>query len=154
MQNLTILNKKETKKILEMIKEQWNCDAKNFSDFVFMKNSKDKFYVVNKEVFDFHIDKLRISKLGMYFGELHKGEFRSSIEGSQLIGKTAKRNIAELDDEQISTWIRGEDVELPLDIKAGGFLLIKNNNNYYGCGKYKTAEKKLLNYYPKIRRVR
>ena len=154
MQNLAILNKKETKKILEIIKEQWNCDVKELSNFVLMKNNKDKYYVINKEVFEFPLDNLRISKLGMYFGELHNGEFRLSIEGSQLAGRTAKKNVVELSDAEIGKWIRGEDVELSLDSGVSGFVLIKNNNDFYGCGKYKLAEKKLLNYYPKIRRIK
>jgi len=154
MDRSIILNKKEVKKVLALINNQWGCDTSQLSDYVFLKNNKDKYSIVNKELFDFPIDKVRVSKLGLYFGELHKEEFRVSIEGSQLVGRTAKKNVVELNDEQAAEWIRGVDVEIELTDVPNGFLLIKNNNDFYGCGKYKTIEKKLLNYYPKIRRIK
>lgn len=84
MQNLKILNKKDVKKILTLIKEQWECDFKQ--DYVFLINPDNRIFVVNKEVFDINFDKLRVNSIGLYFGELNNNEIRLSIEGSQLIG--------------------------------------------------------------------
>ena len=155
MQNLDIQNKRQSKTVLDMIKKHWDPDMKILDEFVLMKNNKDKYYVVNREVFDFPLDKIRISKLGLYFGELHNGVFRLSIEGSQLVGKKAKQNIVELDDEQIRDWIKGNDIDLDHVPQAEGFVLIKNNNAFFGCGKISKKENTsiIFNYYPKIRRV-
>lgn len=149
-----ILNKKEIKRVLEVIKMQWDCDVSMFEDFVFLLNAKDKYHIINKNVFEFPVNKLRVNKYGMYFGELHNSEFRLSIEGSQLIGKSAKKNIITLSDEQIQEWIRGREIEFDFTgTGASGFVLIKNGKDFYGCGKYLTHDKRLINYFPKVRRI-
>lgn len=161
MQNLKILNKKESFAIFDEINEQWDSKIDLSSRFVLMQNSKDKYYIANRDVFDFPLEKLRISRIGLYFGELQRDGFRLSIEGAEIVGKSAQKNVIELSDEQVEEWIRGKDVELgkreELTQKYSGFLIIKNNSAFYGCGKYKISEDfaraSIINFYPKIRRV-
>lgn len=148
MQNLKILNKKEIKNILSIIKKQFDADVK--LDYVFLINNKNRLYIVNKEVFDINIDKLKINSFGLYFGEFRSDGLRLSIEGSQLIGPYAKKNVLELDDKQAREWLKGYDSFLKL--KEKGFVIIKNKNDFLGCGK--VVENKILNYVPKTRRLR
>jgi len=92
MQNLKFLNKKEIKNILDLIRKQWDCDAK--LDYVFSMNEKGKIYIVNREISEIDLSKLRISSIGLYFGTLVEGSsLRLSIEGSQLVGPKAKKNV-------------------------------------------------------------
>ena len=65
-----------------------------------------------------------------------------------LVGKTAKKNVLELNDKQSKYWLSGQDFEVESDLK--GFVLIKNKNEFLGCGKI--VNKKLYNYVPKERR--
>jgi len=147
MQNLKILNKKETKEILNLIDNQWNADIK--LDYAFLTNNKGKVYLANKDIFALELSDLRINSLGLYFAEVKGKEIRLSIEGSQLIGPKAKKNVVELDNNETKKWLRGEDIEK--ECEGNGFLIIKNNNDYLGSGKYK--EKKILNFVPKTRRL-
>ena len=147
MQNLSILNKKEIKKILEIIREQWGIDAE--LDYAFLKNNKDKIYIANKEVFNLDFKKLRINSIGMYFGQLKDNTLRLSIEGSQLIGKDAKKNVVELDKGEVRKWLKGIDLDKEADAK--GFVIMKHGSDILGCGK--VQEKKILNYVPKARRI-
>ena len=147
MQNLKILNKKEIKNILKLIKKQWDCDIK--LDYTFLKNEKDKLYIVTKEISKIDLDKLRVNNFGIYFATMAENTLRLSIEGSQIIGPNAKKNILELDEEETKQWLKGIDLEK--QTKEKGFVIIKNNNDFIGCGK--AVEKKILNYVPKARRI-
>ena len=85
----------------------------------------------------------------MYFCELGK-EIRLSIEGSQLVGPKATKNIAEITEQQAKQWLKGEDLEIK-DNHYSGFIIIKHDNYFLGAGKYK--ENKILNYVGKSRRI-
>ncbi len=147
MQNLNILNKKEIKKILELIEEQFGCVFE--SDYVFLMNNENKIFVANKELFDVDFEKLRVNSLGLYFGEANNGELRLTIEGSQIIGPHATKGVVELDDSEAREWLKGSDLEKQTDEK--GFVIITNGKDFLGSGKVKDG--RILNYVPKTRRL-
>ena len=145
-----ILNKKEIKKILEIIKSQW--DAEPELDYAFFISEKDKVYIVNKEIGEYDLSRLRINSVGIYFGELFNGTLRLSIEGSQIIGPHAKKNVVELKDEEMKKWLNGQDITIAELTDISGFVIIKNKKDFYGCGK--VAGNRILNFVPKARRVK
>jgi len=147
MQKLKILNSKEKKNIAKLISEQFNCKFK-FSYEVFM-NPKNKIFILNKDVSEINLEKLRVNSLGLYFGVKYENEIRLSIEGSEILGKIAKKNILELSNNEAKKWLAGEDFEVNSDLN--GFIIIKNNEDFLGCGKI--INKKLYNYVPKERRA-
>lgn len=148
MQNLKIMNSKEKKDLFKKIKEQFDSELENLKGYIFFINPKNKIFIISNDFSKIDINQLRINSLGLYFGELYNNELRLSIEGSQIIGKTAKKNILELNDEQSKLWMSGQDIEIKTQLN--GFILIKNNNDFLGCGK--VINNKLLNYVPKERR--
>jgi len=149
MQRLNILNKKEIKRILELIKEQWG--VKLSLDVVFLKSNKEKLYIAGKEVFTIDLKKLRVNSLGLYFGELRESTLRLSIEGSQIVGPKATKNVIELTDEELKTWLKGGNIVLRTGNSYSNFVIIEHKNDFFGCGKYSNG--KLLNYFPKVRRI-
>ena len=148
MQKLKILNNKEIKGILKLLDNQFGFKEK--FDYVFLMSSKNKIYLVNKNIGEIDIEKLRIDAIGLYFGELNHGELRLSIEGSQIIGKKASKNIVELDKKESELWSMGNDLDKEVDVS--GFVILKHKKDFIGCGKYK--EGKIFNYVPKERRLR
>lgn len=147
MEKLQILNTREIKQILELIKNQWNA---SFSKkYAFLKNTRNKIFLVNRDISRIEIDRLRINNVGLYFGELKKGELRLSIEGSQLIGPLAKKNVIEIDDGEAKLYFRGFDLEK--ETKEKGFLIIKHKDDFLGTGK--ANGKMIYNYTPKERRI-
>ena len=142
---MKILSKKEIKKIEALIKTQFNVDYK-FEDIV-LKDNKDKLYLLSRDFKNVDV-KLRINSLGLYFGKLHHGRVRLSIEGSQLV--KGKKNVIEIKDSDAKKWLRGEELKTEENIK--GFVIIKNKDDYLGCGEVK--DKKILNYIAKDRRIR
>jgi NOL1/NOP2/fmu family ribosome biogenesis protein len=145
---LKILNRKKIKEILALIKKQWGIDFK--TELAFLMNTQNKIFLVNREVFNLSLEKLRINSIGLYFGEIKNSELRLSIEGSQIIGKDAKQNIAELNEKQAMQWLKGQDIDVKGNYK--GFIILKHKNDFLGTGKYK--EEKVLNYVPKARRFK
>ena len=142
------LNKKQIKEILAIIKSQWDADVD--LDYAFFLSNKEKLYIVNKEMANYDLSSLRINSVGIYFGEYSNSELRLSIEGSQIVGGNAKKNVLELSDSDARKWLKGEELQIDADSK--GFALIKNKNDFLGCGKL--VGTKLINYVPKNRRIK
>jgi len=145
---LKILNKKEIKKIFSLIKKQWDADAK--VEHAFLQDNKGKLFIVNRDVSRIDLSRLRVNSIGMYFGLVCGGEIRLSIEGSQMIGPFAKKNVADLDKKKAKRWLAGEDIDYSR--KEKGFVLIRSGNDFFGTGKIK--ENKILNFIPKPRRLK
>jgi len=145
MQNLKILNKKEIKNILDIIKKQFDAEFK--SDYVFLISEKNKIYIVNRDIERVDLSKLRVNSYGVYFGELRENELRLSVEGSQIIGKIAKKGVFELDDKNLKDWFNGLDLDVECE---KGFVILKHKDDFVGCGK--SLGNKVFNYLPKIRR--
>ena len=147
MQNLRVLERKDKKTFLEILKKQFGFEDK--LNYAFLTNNKNKIFIVNRDIANIDLNKIRINSIGLYIAELRNNEIRLSIEGSQLIGKKAKKNIIELDEKQAREWLKGKDIETKT--KKQGFVILKHNNDYLGSGKVK--ENKILNFIPKTRRL-
>jgi len=147
MENLTILKSKEKKEIQKLLDMQFDPDFK--LDYEVFINNKNRIFILNRELSRIDIDELRVNSLGLYFGELNNNALRLSIDASQMVGKTAKKNILILNDEDILKWMNGEDLELETELD--GFVLVKHKDDFLGCGKI--VNKKLYNYVPKERRL-
>jgi len=147
MQKLKILNKKEAKKILSMLEKQWGFKEK--PDYAFLETEKGKIYIANKEIFNLDLSKIKINSVGMYFAEARAG-IRLSIEGSQIVGKKATKNVVELNDKEAKQWLMGIDIDKKAD--AEDFVILKHGDDFLGSGKA-TKEGKILNFVPKVRRI-
>ena len=148
MKRLKILNNKEVKGILRLLDNQFG--VKGRLDYVFLMNKKNKIYLVTKDVGRIALDNLRIDALGLYFGEVNHGLLRLSMEGSQIIGKRAKKNIINLSKKEAELWSMGCDIDKEANVS--GFVILKHKKDFIGCGKYK--EGRTFNYVPKERRLR
>jgi NOL1/NOP2/fmu family ribosome biogenesis protein len=158
MLNYKILNSKEIKNILEILKEQFGVKYdKNLIDYTFLMNKDYRIYVVSKDLGRIPYDEMKIDAVGIYFGELYKEKLRLSIEGSQIIGKDATKNVVELEYNQMIEWIKGQDVMF--EDCGQDFVIVKyknpktNNYDILGCGRYNAKEGKLMNYVSKSRKL-
>lgn len=150
MQSVKFLNTKEAKDILEIAKQQWDVDAFFLlDDYLFLFSSKEKIYLITRDVANIPLENLKLNSIGLYFGELKKGQLRLSIEGSQLVGPHAKKNVVEIYDDELQQWIRGRD--LFFEGAWQGYIIIKYKNDFLGTGKY--SEGMILNFVPKARRI-
>ena len=144
---MIILNRKKIKEILRLIKDQWDCSPE--LDYAFLLSPKNKIFLVTKDIAHVDLSEIKVNNIGNYFGELKNGELRLSIEGSQLIGPYAQKNVVDIDDDQAKLWLKGK--ELAVEQQGRSFVLIKHGDDFMGCGKL--LDNRILNYVPKARRV-
>ena len=86
----------------------------------------------------------------MYFANQDRTGLRLSVEGSQLIGNQATKNVLILNQEQTNQWFSGEDIKLESNLQ--GFVLIKHKDDFLGCGNF--TQGTLHNYLGKERRIK
>lgn len=152
---LKILSSRELKLINQAFSKSWDMDIR-LADFgyAYLLSRKNKVYAVTKEIGQIELDELNIDTMGIYLFYWDKKTLRLSIEGSQIFGRFAKKNIIDLDKDQMKDWLRGLDISLCLD-DADSFHIIRYkdeyNDDYLGSGKIK--DDTLLNFIPKNRRI-
>jgi NOL1/NOP2/fmu family ribosome biogenesis protein len=142
-----ILNKKEKEGIVSVLNEQFGVSS--IGDFILIKSGKGKLWLTNREVLKTDFSKMRVETIGFRFGKIENDGIRLSIEGSQLVGKKATKNVVEINNEQLFMWLRGFDLDIPCESK---YVLLKHGNDFIGCGKKKSDG--ILNFIPKERRIR
>ena len=91
-----------------------------------------------------------VERAGVYFAKYFNDEIRLSLEGVFLLKDQIKKNIFELNEKQAEQWMQGSE----LNIQTGkhGFLIMKHNDYFLGCGK--ASAEKIGNFIPKNRRLK
>ena len=142
-----ILNKKERDEIGSILNDQFGFNS--FEDLIIVKAGNNKIWITNREILETDFSKIRTETLGLYFGKIEYDGIRLSIEGSQIVGKQAKKNIVNITEDQLFMWLRGFDLEIQCE---STYVLLKYKSDFVGCGKKK--ENGILNFIPKDRRIR
>jgi NOL1/NOP2/fmu family ribosome biogenesis protein len=150
------LNSKDIKKILGIIKKQWGAELSR--DYVFIEK-KGKLNITTYDIAKLPLENLkRISSIGIYFGELKNNALRLSVEGSEIVGKKAKKNVVVLNENDTKEWLKGKDIVLNEtylnQIEQGykGFVIVKDFEDFLGCGKIKGEQ--ILSLLPKARTIK
>lgn len=154
--SLKILNSRDTKHIIEKLSEQYGYNYdKTTQEYVFLMNKDNRIYLVSRQIELLPYQEMKIDSIGIYIGELYKESIRLSIEGSQIIGPKADKNIIDLNRDEMIEWIKGADI---LHEDTGrDFIIIRYKDtetgyvDYLGAGKYKDG--KIINYVSKSRRL-
>ncbi len=158
MRNLRPLTAREARHIVDIVNEQYGTEHK--LDYYFLVHEREKsVFLVSRSVAQIDLESLRVNSLGSYFGELNDDEtvVRLSIEGSQIIGPTATKNVLTLDKDTFKRWAKGEQMPLTPELQEAtqnlsGYIIIKNDlGDFMGCARVKNNE--LLNFTPKNRRI-
>ena len=150
MHNLKKLSNREKKLLFKKIEEQFGIKDLKL-DYLFFKNNEGKIFIVNKEFRDLNTEYLNVNSIGLYFCRVDK-ELRLSIDGSQIIGPWANKNILEVDEKTADLWLKGNDIENIKEKLDETFIILKNKNDFIGCGKFKDG--KILNYVARERRIK
>jgi len=146
---IKIFNSREKKKLLEELSTTYGIKQLNMDD-VFLGTPKGRIYITNRDIEKLPLQKLRINSIGLYFAMQDRIGLRLSIEGSQILGKQATKNILEVTDEQAAQWFSGQDIQTESGLK--GFVLVKHKQDFLGCGNL--ANRVLHNYLGKERRIK
>jgi NOL1/NOP2/fmu family ribosome biogenesis protein len=146
------MSKEEIEKLENLLEKNYGAKIK-FKDKIF-KTSEEKIWLISKEALDFDFSKLRVNSAGLYFGKLKRNEkIQLSIEGVQLIGKKAKKNVVIIDEENLKKFLQGFDFSSQklIDCEINNFILIKYEDDFVGTGILR--ENYVENILPKARRI-
>lgn len=122
----------------ELLEEQFGTQI----DLEFKKMGKNRIYAFKRCGLN-----IKTYHYGLYFGKMDKDGIRLTIEGSYLIGPSAKKGVLEVEEDKAIKWMRGEDIEG----NVRGYVIIKWGNYFLGCGKGNGKE--IRNFIPKRRRI-
>ncbi|MCF7866174.1 hypothetical protein K9L67_03890 [Candidatus Woesearchaeota archaeon] len=145
--HLEVLNGKEIKEIRKQLEKQF--DFKGTFDFVFLRNNKDKLYVLNRAIEFINVEEFWVDSAGLYFAKVQPDGLRLTVEGSQLIGPFCEKNVISISPELKHEWLKGNDFEV--DINEDVLIIVKSGNDFLGCAKVKNG--KVLNSLSKSRRL-
>lgn len=144
-----IMNRRHIKSLIKSLENQYSLNNLDL-DYIFILNSEDKIHIVDKKLAALDLENIRVNSVGLYFCTMQDSKVRLSIEGSQIIGPSAKSNVLVLSKDEIKNWIGGNDLDKECSSKE--FMIIKYDKDFYGSGKCKNG--KVLNYIPKSRRIK
>jgi len=151
MNFLKILNKSEKKEIVNRLNKQFGI--KEIPGIILRKGA-ERLFLFEGSFYEKQIKKLErilpLERIGVYFGKIQGDEVRLSIEGIHLLKDQIKKNIFELNKEEAEQWMKGQELNIQTGKK--GFLVMKYQNDFLGCGK--ASEKKIGNFIPKSRRLK
>ncbi len=147
-ENYDFMGSRELKEFFKLIEKQYGKVPELFEKLAFIRG-KERIHIITRDIDAIDMKNLRINSMGLYIAEVKNGQLRLSIEGSQLIGPSATKNVCELDKEQLKEWFKGND--LKAEGAYEGFVILKHGKDYIGSGKYK--EGLIMNYVPKARRL-
>lgn len=149
---LTLLNTAKEKAIIRKLISQFGITNKEFfKKHILLKNKKKKLFISTKTEKKSKLHIPRTERIGLYFGTINKDDtIRLSLEGTQIIAKSATKNILELNHDQAENWLKGYDFDL--DVKKDGYYLLKYKQDFLGCGLIRKNQ--LYNFLPKTRRLK
>ena len=153
--SLEILGKEDIDRLQGILDKNFGgeFDLKNYG---VMLGSEERIWIASKDVFLFEFGRLPVNSVGINFGKMKRNEkFRLTIEGAQMVGRTAERNIAKVKDEDAEKFLRGEDIIAIENVKCDehNFVLVKTLSGRI-IGSAMIAEGLLKNFLPKSRRIR
>lgn len=136
------------KKIIKYFKEEFGIDEEVFKGYEFYEY-KNSIYLMTKEAKDFDLEGKVIRK-GIRIARLVRNGIKPTIDGIQIFGRYAKKNIIHLEEEDLKKILLGKDLHLELDIPNGYKILFYKN---YPIGVCYFRDKKLKNQIPRSRRI-
>ena len=145
------IEKADVEQLQRILKKNYGVEF-NFKEFNVYQNKEGKIYLVSKG-----IDRKMVEKsirAGLYFGKIKRNEkIQLSVEGAQLIGGDAKKNVVVVDKKNLLRFMEGFDV-VPrklIECEEHNFVLVTNGRDFFGCGLL--AEGKVRSLVPKGRRI-
>ena len=147
-----ILSRHEKDLLIEQLKNRFGIEK---LPYLLFKTGKEKIRAFSGHLSRDELNTLfktaTVEIIGIYLvKEEKKNEARLSLDANHLLHEQISKNIFILDEQQAKKWMKGEDIYVDKDLF--GFYILKNDNDFMGCGK--ASQGRMINFIPKERRVR
>ncbi|MFX0062254.1 MAG: hypothetical protein ACFFC7_08695 [Candidatus Hermodarchaeota archaeon] len=148
----TFLEDDDRKKLLQELETIYGIPPDVFNRYEFVvRGKRQKIWIVTSAVRKFSILDLKPVYYGMYFAKKDKTGLRLTMNGAQVFGYAATKNIVDLNKHQYLNYLSGEKI---IDMKSEnlqGYVLLRHKNRIFACGK--ASKEGILNYVPKSRQL-
>lgn len=149
MKKIILLNSSKKSALQAMLER--NYGAEDFSDKVLIQAGERKIRLTTNETIKV-AEKMRgVQSLGLYVAKVEGQDIVLSIEGSQLLCNSIKKNRIELTEEQARLWMEGAPVQLDRFI-AARYVVAFYKHLCLGCGRV-SVDGKVYPQVPKWRRL-
>ena len=145
------LSKEDKKKVVKTLNEQFGIQEID-GELIKIGNERIRLFTgeLTEKEYEAIIETIRLEGIGLAIIKEEKEEFRITIEATQIFGEQATKSVYQLNDEDLSLWMHGEDLQKHNEKK--GFVIVKHNEDFLGMGKI--GAEKVSNYIPKERRLK
>jgi len=152
-----VLSREEVREVENLIRENYGCSI-DLTRFIVMRTKEDKIRISSKEVARYlNMKKARVLTVGLYLGKLKRNrKIQLSVEGAQMLGEVATKNVAVISPEDVHTFLKGGNVEPVklLNCEPNNFVLVKSQEHVLGTGILRKGERWYVeNLLPKARRM-
>jgi len=152
IEDIKILWGAEREKVIETLNKQFGIEK---VEGQLIKRGKERIFLFTGDMEPKQIHGISkfnfLERVGVYFAKENEfGELRLSIEGSQAVKNQATKNVLELTEDEMNTWMCGH--ELIKESGLTGPVLMKYGNDMLGTGK--ASKEKITNFIPKSRRLK
>lgn len=148
---IKIIEGKEKQKILEILNNEFGIEKLNGKLIV---SGKEKIFFYTGNLTNEQLRELEkfipIERVGVYLAKNEEGKIRLSIEGSQILKNEIKKNIVELNKNEMEIWMMGHELLKKTDFRE--FVILKYKEDFLGTGK--ASAEKINNFIPKSRRLK
>jgi len=93
---------------------------------------------------------LKFEALGMVIMRKGKLGWKPTTNAIQVFGRHARKNVVELDEQQMRAFVAGETINGPFEGLEEGYVVVRHKGVPLGCGLYRHG--RLFSQVPKIRR--
>jgi len=143
------LRKKEIDNIKELLLENYGFVMPNSWKLYYL--GKCKVWVLKEEFFNLPLEKFNVETMGFYLCHYERDIFRLSIQGAQIVGKKASKNVLDISLKDAWELIRGFDIDKETGLNAT-YIILKSPIGIIGVGK--NHKVKVLCQIKKNRRIR
>lgn len=149
MKKIILLNSSKKSAFQTMLERHYGVE--DFSDKVLIQAGENKIRLTTSDTIKV-AEKMRgVQSLGLYVAKVVGQDVVLSIEGSQILCNSIKKNRIELNEEQARLWMEGSPLQLNT-FTGARYLVAFYRNLCLGCGRV-SADGKVYPQVPKWRRL-
>lgn len=113
-----------------------------------LRSGRKKLRLLSEKAFELFSQLPYTVTAGLYLGEYSRNAVRLSMDGAQILGQFATRNVVTLNKYQAANWLQGESINYKDERR--GYVIVKEKDKILGCGRLSNGV--LHSFVPKVRR--
>ncbi|SNR31729.1 DUF7122 family protein [Halorubrum vacuolatum] len=116
----TVAGRASRREVLDWWDERFGIPPVTFEGYTFWEKGAGKVWIFNGEA----ADPTSVEAIGMTFLRTRQEHWKPTMRAAQRFGRTATRNVIELDPEQAARFAAGEDQSMPGWDGDWGYLIV------------------------------